>query len=224
LFQGYSSFRQLPRLMLARRIANNTPGAMALLSIAAAWKAQQSGNARWQHLPDWMGSMAGAWWLRRGLFAPSELPTLMGARLASQGLHGFSPDVWLNEMSGALPDNPLLALGQIESTTYMRNQLLRDSDWASMDHSVELRTPLVDAWLSRDLQPMLGAFKQFANKRLLAEAPAKPLPETLISRRKTGFGIPVQAWLKQMGVDNIDHGPSGAWAVEVAKRYERSHA
>ena len=31
----------------------------------------------------------------------------------------------------------------LESTRYLRNQLLRDSDWASMAHSVELRTPLV---------------------------------------------------------------------------------
>jgi asparagine synthase (glutamine-hydrolysing) len=80
-------------------------------------------------------------------------------------------------MTGELATNNRLAVGQIESTTYMRNQLLRDSDWASMDHSLELRTPLVDAWLLRDLQPMLGAFSQFPNKRLLAESPAKPLPE-----------------------------------------------
>ena len=37
-----------------------------------------------------------------------------------------------------------LSLAQIESTAYLRNHLLRGSDWASMDHSVYLRTPLVD--------------------------------------------------------------------------------
>lgn len=220
LFQGYSSFRQLPRLVSARRIADRIPVAMALVRAAAVWQAKCSGNARWQHLPDWANSIAGAWWLRRGLFAPSELPALMGEELASQGLQGFSPDAWVRDMCSALPANPFLALGQIESTTYMRNQLLRDSDWASMDHSVELRTPLVDAWLLRDLQPLLGIFSQFPNKRLLAEAPVKPLPEALITRRKTGFGIPVQAWLKQMGVNRINHGLSGAWAIEVARKYD----
>ena len=68
-----------------------------------------------------------------------------------------------------------------------------------MDHSVELRTPLVDAWLLRDVSPALGAFGQFPNKRLLAEAPAKALPEALINRRKTGFSIPVQRWLNDLG-------------------------
>lgn len=106
------------------------------------------------------------------------------------------------------------------ATTYLRNQLLRDSDWASMDHSVELRTPLVDAWLLRDLQPLLGAFSQFPNKRLLAEAPVKPLPEDLITRRKTGFGIPVQTWLKQLGNVSEGVGPSQSWARELVRRYE----
>jgi asparagine synthase (glutamine-hydrolysing) len=120
-----------------------------------------------------------------------------------------------------LPANPILALGQIESTTYMLNQLLRDSDWASMDHSVELRTPLVDAWLLSDLKPLLSAFSQFSGKRLLAEAPAKPLPEALINRAKTGFSIPVQTWLGQMGKAGGDRGPSNAWAREVAAQYAR---
>jgi asparagine synthase (glutamine-hydrolysing) len=117
-----------------------------------------------------------------------------------------------------------LALGQIESCTYLRNQLLRDSDWASMDHSVELRTPLVDAWLLRDVQPLLGAFEQFSNKRLLAEAPARPLPEALINRAKTGFGIPTQTWLKQMSMvgdgGGGGGGPSNAWARAVARVYD----
>ncbi len=222
LFQGYSSFKQLPRLVSSWGIAARIPGAMRLVREATRWQAQRSGNARWKHLSNWGQSIEGAWWLRRGLFAPSDLPALMGAELAAEGLQGFSPDSWVREMCGVLSDSPLMALGQIESTTYMLNQLLRDSDWASMDHSVELRTPLVDAWLLRDLQPLLGSFRKFPNKRLLAEAPYKPLPEALIKRRKTGFGIPVQTWLKQMGAASFDHGPSGAWAVEVARRYEEA--
>ncbi len=117
------------------------------------------------------------------------------------------------------PTDGALAVGQIESTTYLRNQLLRDSDWASMDHSVELRTPLVDAWLLRDVSPALGAFAQFPNKRLLAEAPAKPLPEALINRRKTGFSIPVQRWLNDLGRVGDSAGGSRGWAREVARAY-----
>ncbi len=219
LFQGYPSFFQLPRLVSTWSQAARIPGAMPIARAAMGFQARRSGNARWRYLPDWARTMPGAWWLRRGLFSPADLPGLMGAELAAAGLKGFSPTAWVGQMSGELAANAMLAVGQIESTTYMRNQLLRDSDWASMDHSVELRTPLVDAWLLRGLQPMLGAFSQFSNKRLLAESPAKPLPENLITRRKTGFGIPVQKWLAQMGHASARGGPSNAWAREVASLY-----
>ena len=101
--------------------------------------------------------------------------------------------------TGPLPSDSRLALGQIESMTYMRNQLLRDSDWASMDHSVELRTPLVDAHLLSQVQPLLANFYRFPGKSLLAGAPDRPLPLGVINRKKTGFGIPVSRWLRDEG-------------------------
>ena len=163
--------------------------------------------------------MASAWFLRRSVFSPDELPALMGRELAAEALHDFCPENWVDRSSGILPVDGALAVGQIESTTYLRNQLLRDSDWASMDHSVELRTPLVDAWLLRDVSPVLGAFGQFPNKRLLAEAPAKPLPDALISRRKSGFGIPVHRWLNDLGRAEGSAGGSCGWARQVARAY-----
>ncbi len=39
-----------------------------------------------------------------------------------------------------------------------------------MDHSVELRTPLVDSHLLHQLTPYLAAFKQLPGKELLAQA------------------------------------------------------
>jgi asparagine synthase (glutamine-hydrolysing) len=64
-----------------------------------------------------------------------------------------------------------------------------------MAHSVELRTPLVDAHLLQQLQGLLPEFRRFPGKRLLANASGSPLPDALIRRRKTGFGIPVPQWL-----------------------------
>ena len=53
--------------------------------------------------------------------------------------------------------NKKIFLSNLESIYYLRNQLLRDSDWASMYHGVELRTPLVDITLLEDLSDvMLG--------------------------------------------------------------------
>ena len=142
----------------------------------------------------------------------------MGKEAAREVLHDFDAGRYVEGMSGSLPADPRLALGQIESTTYLRNQLLRDSDWASMDHSVELRTPLVDAWLLHQLSPLLPAFARFPGKDLLARAPAKPLPDSVIRRPKTGFGIPVGRWLAEGRADD-HHGGSRGWARKLASAY-----
>jgi asparagine synthase (glutamine-hydrolysing) len=77
----------------------------------------------------------------------------------------------------------------------LRNQLLRDSDWASMAHSLELRTPLVDATLLHALRPYHTGFADGVGKRMLGRSPKIPLPEQIINRPKTGFGVPMTAWL-----------------------------
>ena len=49
-----------------------------------------------------------------------------------------------------LKPQPRTSFGKVavlESSLYMRNQLLRDTDWASMAHSLEVRVPLVDVKL-----------------------------------------------------------------------------
>lgn len=219
LFQGYSGFRQLPALVACWGPLSKVPGTKWLANQICGQHARSTGNGRWRYAPEWAATISGAWWLRRGLFSPQDLPLLMAPDLAAEVLEHFSAEEWVGQMAGELPKDSRLALGQIESTTYLRNQLLRDSDWASMDHSVELRTPLVDASLLREVQPLLGAFRQFPGKRLLAEAPARQLPEEVITRPKTGFAIPVQRWLRQMNRGANGRGPSQSWAQEVGREY-----
>jgi asparagine synthase (glutamine-hydrolysing) len=121
-------------------------------------------------------------------------------------------------MVGQVPPDPKLALGQIESMAYLRNQLLRDSDWASMDHGVELRTPLVDATLLHGLRPVLSQFEKYQNKTLLSQSLLKPLPQAISSRRKTGFGIPVERWLNDIS-PVVSKETRFAWAAHVADAY-----
>jgi asparagine synthase (glutamine-hydrolysing) len=78
----------------------------------------------------------------------------------------------------------------LESSLYMRNQLLRDTDWASMAHSVEVRTPFVDAALLRQIAPLLLDHGR-ACKQILATR----LPEWLRNRPKTGFFVPMRDWM-----------------------------
>ena len=219
LFLGYESFAQLPRLVSRWGALAKLPGAMPLARAAANLQAARTGNNRWRHAPAWARSVGGAWWLRRSVFAPEDLPALMGAGLAGEALVDFRAEDWLADMAGPLSAEPRLALAQIESATYLRNQLLRDSDWASMDHGVELRTPLVDAYLLQQLQPYLAAFHRFPKKALLAGAATPPLPREVLERPKTGFGIPVQRWVAERSGHNAVHGSWIGWMQELVGAY-----
>lgn len=165
LFLGYNSFRQLPRLVSIWERVSRLPGTMALARLAAGWQDRRTGNHRWSHAPEWARTIPGAWWLRRSVNSPDRLTALMDADMVAEATKDFSPDQWVTAMTGPLNADRSLALAQIESMTYLRNQLLRDSDWASMGHGVELRTPLVDAWLLQQLHPHLMRFGAFPVKK-----------------------------------------------------------
>jgi asparagine synthase (glutamine-hydrolysing) len=76
----------------------------------------------------------------------------------------------------------------------MRNQLLRDADWAGMAHGVEIRVPLVDETLLERLAPAIPALAPLTGKEALAQAPSLPLPNEIVNRAKTGFVVPTYAW------------------------------
>ncbi len=100
------------------------------------------------------------------------------------------------------PVTPYGRVAALEAGMYMRNQLLRDSDWAGMAHSIEIRVPLVDIALLRTLAPVLHTVAPRERKRVLAASPARPIPAQLLERAKTGFQVPIRHWLESD--DRID--------------------
>ncbi|KAB2641940.1 MAG: asparagine synthetase B, partial [Verrucomicrobia bacterium] len=87
---------------------------------------------------------------------------------------------------------PFARVAVLESSLYMRNQLLRDADWASMAHGLEVRVPFVDATLTGRLAPWLVASTgRLRGKELIAGAPSRPVPRALVDRAKTGFFVPI---------------------------------
>lgn len=146
-----SSFRQIPHMTDLGRAIAAIPGARALLGAPYAYLAKSRSQPKLAGVPAFMSSLEGTYFLRRGLFLPTELSALLGADMAREGLarlDGFRPGM----ISVQVRDGAA-AVGLLESTLYLRNQLLRDSDGASMGHSLELRTPLVDAALLETLEP-----------------------------------------------------------------------
>ncbi|MBZ0159597.1 MAG: asparagine synthase (glutamine-hydrolyzing) [bacterium] len=193
LFCGYSSFRQIPRMAALGQALAAVPGSRAVLGIPCSYLAKSRSQPKLAGMPAFMASLEGMYFLNRSLFLPEELPALMGADMAGEGLArlGGSPP----GMAKADARDGTAAVGLLESTFYLRNQLLRDSDWASMEHSLELRTPLVDVKLLQSLGTFVSRFATGLGKTMLARSLTKALPDLVVHRPKTGFSLPMAAWL-----------------------------
>ena len=213
LFGGYTSFRDIPRWM---------PITAVLAKVPRLGDAVQSVNAalarRSRHVSPKMGeivrygaSWAGAYLVKRGRFLASELPSVLGEEIAREGLERLDVLGLIEQAVTPDPGNAYARVAALESSLYLRNQLLRDMDWASMAHSLEVRVPLVDAHLLRKLAPALVTRKE-RGKQLLACAPKPPLPEEVRNRRKTGFTLPINEWLKEEG--RVEFGKR-SWARKV---------
>jgi asparagine synthase (glutamine-hydrolysing) len=195
LFRGYTYTREIPRNVKLGKVVAAIPGMRALLKALCANLAHRRSQPKLRGVPQFLGSLEGLYFLKRGLFLPDELPALMGEEMAWQGvtrLGGSPPGVDKTDATDGAAGVCLL-----DSTLYLRNQLLRDSDWASMGHSLELRTPLVDAALLDSLKPHLVGFADGFGKKMLACSPKKPLPQGVINRPKTGFTVPMAKWLSE---------------------------
>ena len=135
--------------------------------------------------------------LRRGMFMPWELPELLDPEIVRAGWAELQTLLRLDDTLDGIK-NPRLKVSALEMNWYMRNQLLRDSDWAGMGHSVEIRVPFVDVDLLRTLAPLLAS-KHPPTKRDMAQSAISHLPSSILDRRKTGFRVPLRDWLMAGG-------------------------
>ncbi|MFZ1108551.1 MAG: asparagine synthase (glutamine-hydrolyzing) [Rhodomicrobium sp.] len=199
LFGGYASFRDIPRLVSTIAPPGAVPGSgRAWRHLAETWAALTgTGSPKFSSLVELGGSYAGAYLLRRGVFMPHEIARLLGPELAREGLEALRPLAGAEALIADGPHGPFARVAMLEAALYMRNQLLRDSDWASMAHSLELRVPLVDSHLLAAVAPFTVAPQGRVGKMVLAAAPSTPLPDSIVHRRKTGFSTPIADWLKQ---------------------------
>jgi asparagine synthase (glutamine-hydrolysing) len=140
------------------------------------------------------GSYPGAYLLKRALFMPWELETVLPAEVVREGLARLAPLALIAGEITPQPAAPIARVAALESGLYMRSRLLRDADWASMAHSVELRMPLVDATLLQRTAALAAASGIQPGKAMLAAAPQKPLPSAVRQRPKTGFMTPLASW------------------------------
>ena len=182
LFCGYELFVTAPRLERLRDRVPRLPWPVAALAARAAYG--RSDRAR--KLGGWLaGEPSSAYILQRELFDQRTRDALLGAS------NTFSPQ----PVARALDAN---VLSQLELTFFMRNVLLRDADVMSMSHGLEVRVPFLD----QDLVEFVASVRPEhmivtgRPKALLVDAVADLLPEQVVARRKMGFTLPFERWLR----------------------------
>jgi asparagine synthase (glutamine-hydrolysing) len=221
LFGGYPSFRHVPRLAAWLAPWRHARG-------AASWSRRLAEplirrtpfSPKLAGLLEYGGSFAGAYLLRRGLFMPWELARVLPDDEAAEGLERLAPLSLIGAALRPTPAAPFARVATLEASLYMRNQLLRDTDWASMAHSLEVRTPLVDAELLRRLAPIICGRRSVSGKQLLGRSPSPALPREVLQRPKSGFGVPLASWLERAQAAG---GPLDEWRRNRSLSHPRCH-
>ena len=93
----------------------------------------------------------------------------------------------------------LAGLQLLDAETYLADDLLVKADLASMAHSLELRSPLLDREVLELGLALPDRLKQRGRRGKLAlrRAFAEALPPEVARRGKTGFGVPLGRWFRE---------------------------
>lgn len=217
LLAGYPSFHQIPRLVSLAKGPSAVPGVSALSRALFGLFGIGTRNPKALGLIEYGGTYPGAYLLRRGLFMPYELKSLLDAEYVDAALERLQPLSALNKSMTPEASHPISRIAALESANFMRMQLLRDADWAGMAHSLEIRTPLVDFNLLRSVADLVPRMKQGVGKQLMARVPQRPLPPCVLNRPKSGFGVPVGRWVTRNSIGSAEQTGhvSRLWAKKV---------
>lgn len=193
LFGGYPSFRQIPRLLsFTRRVPSNRQIGKGLRLLSAPLLKLAS-YPKYAGVLEYGADVEGAYLLRRALFLPWELSSVLDPDIVWSGMRDLATEERLKSSVRSIHTDRF-QISALEASWYMRNQLLRDTDWASMSHSLEVRVPLVDVPLWQEVATMAKSAEGL-NKRGMASTVQPPLPPELLNRPKTGFHVPTREWM-----------------------------
>jgi len=131
-------------------------------------------------------------------FRPEEKQALLSDEFAERVAHDDSYDIVEDIWRAHEATDPVNRLLAVDTYTYLPGDLLPKVDITTMAVSLEARSPLLDHTFVEWAASLPGDYKVRAGKTkyLLKEALEPWLPQSLIHRKKMGFGVPLAAWLR----------------------------
>ncbi len=201
LFAGYNKFMIYLRLMKYKWLLN-FPGpirhALAKRFLSSNPDHKYTKVANLTALDTW--DLSTVYPLLRRAFSQSEINHL----LVKPNQHDAVEERLsaINATIHGMGDLSQCTIGELE--TYTRDVLLRDTDQMSMAHALEVRVPFFDYRLIEYVLSLPDHIKYpHTPKQLLVEAMAPRLPKELSQRKKMGFTLPMEQWLKRDLADMV---------------------
>jgi asparagine synthase (glutamine-hydrolysing) len=215
LFGGYTSFRDLPKLMHWCRSARWIPAGLRVAAGRVVASAMQPSRGtfppqtRWAKLPDMLAhgdDPLALYQLAYALFVPASQRQLLGGRLNGALMDGLPAAMSARLRSEMGSSEILPAIGLLERTLFLGERLLRDTDAVSMSASIEIRLPLVDHVLVENVErlPNTKRFDPVGKKAALRRIGLRGLNSELFDRPKAGFVLPIDRWLRNSLGNMID--------------------
>jgi asparagine synthase (glutamine-hydrolysing) len=132
-------------------------------------------------------------------FTRRDKERLLGPALAERARHGRVARDFERLLAASDADDAINRLLDLDTQTYLPDDIFTKVDIASMAHALEVRAPFADHLLLEHMAQLSGALKLrgFRGKQLLRRAVRDLLPASILARRKKGFDLPVDRWLRE---------------------------
>ena len=197
LFAGYDPFRALRLAGLYSRVVPRPvhEGLRMLAGLLPVSHANISLDFKIKRTLRGLSHDARLWnpvWL--GALEPSELARLTDSSYDIEDIYGEAIHAWDTCQS----DDPVDRTLQFYTEIYLQDGILQKADRASMMNSLEVRSPFLDIEVADFARRLPHRFKLRGNTtKYLLKLAAKPLlPDSVVRRKKKGFGSPVGKWLR----------------------------
>lgn len=200
LFAGYSTFKFVNLANRIRKSKVETSGYNNAITelfqsfppgISASWKMRGAFSL--------LGAFPRAidrYNLIKQIYYPRDISRLLSAKMRdlTSNFNGSVIQKYFNDGS-----TDLQKISSVETSHYLINTLLRDTDVMGMAHSLEIRAPFIDHHLIEFASTLPDEFKiqNLSSKVILKDAFSDVLPEEVLKRKKMGFAFPLAIWLKK---------------------------
>jgi asparagine synthase (glutamine-hydrolysing) len=195
LFAGYPIFRQYLQLQKYSSLFNYSSPIRKVIGAALPGKNNKLSRVK-QLLQLQATGIADIYPLFRQILSATDIKSLTNIDF-KKGFPGHL-QVALEEQRQSLKNFDLIS--QVSIADYMgytQHVLLKDMDQMSMASSLEVREPFFDAELVEYVLRVPDKYKMGAYpKNLLVDASHPILPDIIINRRKQGFVLPYDHWIR----------------------------